>query len=57
MQRYLPVLMFCSMAMFLWYRLLSVFLAMQVQEKGVFWIFKAFFRSIRIFHSDHNSEL
>ena len=57
MERYLPVLMFCSMAMFLWYSLFSVFLAMQVQEKGVFWIFKAFFMSIRIFHSDHDSEL
>jgi hypothetical protein len=57
MERYLPVLMFCSMAMFLWCGLLSVLLAMQVKEKGVFGIFKAFFMSIRIFHSDQDSEL
>ena len=49
--------MFCSMVMFLWNGLLSVLLSMQVEPKGVVGIFKGFFMSIRIFHSDQDSEL
>ncbi|MFT5489422.1 MAG: hypothetical protein ACI9JL_003320 [Paracoccaceae bacterium] len=57
LERFVDLLILCSIAMFLWTGMKSILLAMEIEQKGVIGLTNAIFQSMRFFHGNQDSEL